>query len=175
MVDLPQGNVNSTQGVLLGLLHHGPRTGWDLLQEVKAGLARFFNITPSHLYRELAALEDRGLIRPGAPGPRDRRPFRITAAGKRAFAGWIATPPGPEQIRYPLLVTLWFGAHLDAETMAGFVAAERDEHAVRLARYEAMTVDDPNVAAVVSFGVHYERAVLDWLATLPVEKDRRRV
>jgi hypothetical protein len=30
-----------------------------------------------------------------------------------------------------------------------------------------MHTDDPHVAAVVSFGVHYERAVLEWLAELP--------
>ena len=63
-------------------------------------------------------------------------------------------------------VTLWFGRHLDADTLAGFVAGARTEHEQRLTLYEALDVDDPNVRAVVSFGVHYERAVLGWLDEL---------
>jgi DNA-binding PadR family transcriptional regulator len=156
--------LNATQGPILGLLHDGPKTGWDLLQEVRTGLARFWNITPSHVYRELNTLEQRKLVRGGKPGAREKRPFTITAAGRRAFAAWIAEAPGPEQIRYPLLVRLWFGRYLDETTLSKFVAAERDEHTRRLALYEEMHPGDPHVDAVVRFGVHYERAVLEWLA-----------
>ena len=71
---LPEGNVkvnelNATQGSLLGFLHDGPKTGWDLLQQVEGVLDRFWNITPSHVYRELRALEERGLVKAGDPGP----------------------------------------------------------------------------------------------------------
>ena len=158
--------LNATQGSLLGFLHDGPKTGWELLQEARAGLARFWNVTQSHVYRELATLESRKLIRAGQAGPRDRRPYTITAAGRRAFAAWIAEPPGAEQIRFPLLVTLWFGRHLPRQTLQSFVAAARAEHADRLAQYETIHVADEHVSAVVSFGVHYERAVLDWLDEL---------
>jgi DNA-binding PadR family transcriptional regulator len=159
-------SLNPTQGSLLGLLHDGPKTGWDLLQEVKAGLARFWNVTPSHIYRELNTLEQRKLIRAGKPGAREKRPFTITAAGRRAFTTWISEPPGPEQIRYPMLVRLWFGRLIDDDTLVSFIESERAEHAQRLALYEDMHATDPHVDAVVRFGVHYERAVLEWLEEL---------
>jgi DNA-binding PadR family transcriptional regulator len=162
--------LNATQGSLLGFLHDGPRTGWDLLQEVEGGLSRFWNITSSHVYRELRTLEARRLIRAGAPGPRDRRPFTLTAAGKREFNAWIAQAPGPEQIRFPLLVTLWFGRHLDRDTLAGFLDASRREHEQRLHLYRAVAervpADDPHTAAVVGFGLAYEQAVVGWLDDL---------
>jgi DNA-binding PadR family transcriptional regulator len=158
--------LNATQGTLLGLLLDGPKTGWELLHEARGGLARFWNITQSHAYRELAALERRRLVRASAPGPRDRRPFAVTAAGRRAFAAWLSEPPGNEQLRFPLLVSLWFGRHLDRATLAGFVASARAEHQARLAEYRAVQTDDVHVGAVVSFGIHYERAVLDWLDEL---------
>jgi DNA-binding PadR family transcriptional regulator len=160
--------LNPTQGSLLGLLHDSPKTGWDLLQEVRAGLARFWNVTPSHVYRELNTLEQRKLVRAGKPGAREKRPFAITAAGRRAFTAWISDPPGPEQIRYPLLVRLWFGRLIDDESLASFIDAERAEHAQRLALYEDMHADDPHVDAVVRFGVHYERAVLAWLDEITI-------
>jgi DNA-binding PadR family transcriptional regulator len=160
------GRLNATQGSLLGFLHDGPKTGWDLLAEVERGLARFWNVTPSHVYRELRVLEDRGLVRAGAPGVRDRRPFAITAAGRRAFADWIAEDPGPEQIRFPLLVKLWFGRHLDPAARRRFLAASRRDHEERLALYEGLTAPDADTGAVIAFGVAYEQAVLGWLEHL---------
>jgi len=169
-VDLPKGNVkpvglNDTQGSLLGFLHSGPMTGWDLIEAVNAGLRRFWNVTTSHVYRELKVLEERKLVRAGASGPRDRRPYAITAAGRRAFARWIAQPPGPEQMRIPLLVTLWFGEHLDPAVLCGFRDDARADHEARLESYRAVLarVEDPYVAAVVRFGIRYEEAVLSWL------------
>ena len=171
--------LNATQGALLGFLHDGPRTGWDLLDEAARGLQRFWNVTSSHVYRELKALEGRGFIKAGRPGPRDRRPYAITPAGRAAFASWIAQEPGPEQIRLPLLVTLWFGAHLDDATLARFVEAHRTMHETRLAEYRdiaARTGDQhPHLTAVLAFGISYEEAFLRWLVELPFGRERARV
>jgi DNA-binding PadR family transcriptional regulator len=169
--------LNATQASLLGFLHDGPATGWDLLETVRRGLARFWNVTPSHVYRELRTLEERGLVRASDPGPRDRQPFRITAKGRRAFTRWIHQEPGPEQIRIPLLVTLWFAKHLDPAILARFCEHHRAEHDRRLTEYEALagalagTEADPNIAAVIDFGIAYERAFVDWLARLPASAD----
>ncbi len=157
------GGLNATQGSLLGFLFDGPKTGWDLLQEIDRGLSRFWNVTPSHVYRELRALEDRALVTAGRTGIRDRRPFTITAAGKKAFQQWIAREPGPEQIRNPLLITLWFGRHLDPDTLAGFLASNRRVHEARLAHYEGIAASDPHTAAVLGFGIAYEKAVIGWI------------
>ena len=170
--------LNATQGSLLGFLHEGPATGWDLLEEVRRGLARFWNTTSSHVYRELKTLESRGLIRAGTPGARDKQPFVISAAGRRAFSEWIHTEPASEQIRVPLLVTLWFAKHLDDATLARFVANARLEHERRLAEYHAVIDEmgagardtsssgDPHVRAVVEFGIAYEQAFVSWLTAL---------
>lgn len=162
--------LNATQGSLLGFLHDGPMTGWDLLQAVERGLARFWSITPSHVYRELRVLEDRALVVAGEPGVRDRVPFSLTPAGRAAFAAWVRNPPGPEQIRFPLLLTLWFGRHLDPADLETFVRESRDDHEQRLALYKTLepTVgnNDPHRGAVLRFGIAYEQAVIGWLDEL---------
>jgi DNA-binding PadR family transcriptional regulator len=167
--------LNATQGSLLGFLHERPKTGWDLLQEASHGLARFWNVTTSHLYRELKVLEERGLIEAGERGPRDRRPYAITPAGVEAFAEWIVQEPGPEQIRIPLLVSLWFAKHIDDATLAGFIESHRAVHEQRLAEYREVsrgtTGRDPHVDAVVQFGISYEEAFLAWLAALPFGRE----
>ena len=163
--------LNATQGSLLGFLHDGPLTGWDLLQRVEQGLSRFWNITPSHVYRELRTLESRRLIRAGKTGARDRRPFTITASGRRAFAEWIAQPPGPEQMRFPLIVTLWFGRHLGPDRLAEILTAAHREHGDRLTLYRSLAPPDPHTAAVVGFGIAYEEAVVGWLSGLLAGED----
>jgi DNA-binding PadR family transcriptional regulator len=164
--------LNGTQASLLGFLHEGPKTGWDLLDEIGRGLGRFWNVTQSHAYRELKALEEQGLVRAGEPGPRDRRPFTITRKGRAAFARWLAEEPAAEQIRFPLLVSLWFGRHLDDERLAAFLGSQRRTHAERLARYreikKGLGDKDPHRAAVVQFGIRYEEAMLRWLDDLEV-------
>jgi DNA-binding PadR family transcriptional regulator len=174
-----ESELNATQASLLGFLHDGPATGWDLIEEVRRGLARFWNVTSSHVYRELKSLEARGFVRARKPGARDKQPFAITASGRRAFAEWIHQEPAPEQIRVPLLVTLWFAKHLDDATLAKFLDSHRVEHERRLSEYRGIidamssaakpgsSAGDPHVRAVVEFGIAYEQAFVDWIDHLP--------
>jgi DNA-binding PadR family transcriptional regulator len=173
--------LNATAASLLGFLHAGPLTGWDLVSTAELVIGDFWKLTRSQVYRELTAMADAGLITAGATGPRERRPYELTDAGRRAFQHWLHTEPGPEQIRYPLLLTLSFGAHLEPELLAGFVAAHRERHEERLAVYraaraaateaatEAGADPDPYALATLDFGIRYEQAVLDWFDALPPE------
>lgn len=87
-------------------------------------------------------------------------------------AAWLRQPPGSEQIRYPLLLTIAFGRHLPPADLAQFVAEHRATHAQRLAGYCALQDEaganlDAYAAATLDFGIRYEAAVLDWFDNLP--------
>ncbi|GAA3622034.1 hypothetical protein GCM10022419_129640 [Nonomuraea rosea] len=163
-------DLNATGASLLGFLHDAPKTGWDLLQEIERGFGHFWNVTASHVYRELKALQARGYIEAGERQARDRRPYTITASGREAFADWLRQAPGQETMRIPLLVTLWFGAHLDPGLLREFIEGHQAVNARRLARYRSVPSDmldaDPYLAAVVGFGIAYEQAVLAWMDSL---------
>jgi DNA-binding PadR family transcriptional regulator len=166
--------LNATAASLLGFLHERPMTGWDLVATAQALIGDFWSLTRSQVYRELAAMERDGLIRAGRVGARDKRPFQLTDAGRAAFAEWIDREPGPENIRYPLLLTLAFARHLRPERLRQFLAHHRQAHADRLEEYETLRTEaggelDPYAAATLDFGVRYERAVLDWFDNLPPE------
>jgi DNA-binding PadR family transcriptional regulator len=168
--------LNATQGSLLGFLHEGPKTGWELLQQVENGLSRFWNVTSSHVYRELRTLEDRGFVIAGDRGVRARVPFTITTSGRSAFEEWIMQAPGPEQIRFPLLVTLWFGRFLEPDLLDEFLGQARTEHMRRLDFYRSArssSVDDPHRDAVIRFGVAYEEAIVNWLASMDRDTDHQ--
>ena len=147
-------------------------TGWELVATAERVIGSFWSLTRSQVYRELATMAESGLVEAGDTGPRDRRPYRVTTAGRDAFQAWLRTEPGPEQIRYPLLLTVRLGRLLPEDVLAGFLAAHRERHRGRLDAYEearphVVEADDPFALATLDFGIRYERAVLEWFESLP--------
>ena len=165
--------VNPTAAALLGLLHDGPMTGWELIGYAQQRIGEFWSLTQSQVYRELTTMAERGLLTVGSPGPRDRKPYALTDAGRAAFADWVARPPGADQVRIPLLLTIAFADHLPADRLAELVAGQRRVHEERLARYRehraAMDAAEvpPAARATLDFGLRHEQAVLDWFDALP--------
>ena len=167
--------LNATAASLLGFLHRGPMSGWDLAATAQTSIGDFWTVTRSQVYRELGWMDEAGLVEAGERGARERRPYSLTDRGREAFAEWIRREPGPETIRFPLLLTMAFGGALEPERLAGFVRLHRAVHSARLARYEA-TVADPDAGppdvygrSTLQFGIEYERAVLRWFDALPPE------
>jgi DNA-binding PadR family transcriptional regulator len=163
---------NATAASLLGFLHDGPLTGWELVETAELTIGDFWSLTRSQVYRELGKMAQEGLIVAGETGPRDRLPYALTTAGREAFAAWIDQEPGSETIRFPLLLTVAFGRHLDENRLVTYLNTHRRQHEQRLVTYtdllaQMSTDDDPHVVATLSFGVTYERAVLDWFDSLP--------
>jgi DNA-binding PadR family transcriptional regulator len=163
--------LNPTAASLLGFLHAGPMTGWDIGQTAEQSIGGFWNVTRSQVYRELRSLEAQGLIEPGETGPRDRRPFRLTEEGRRAFAAWIDRPPLGEIIRFPLLLTVFFREHVDQGRLDRALHEHELRHLRRLdaceQQVELLEGEDSGPAQVLRFGIEYERAVLRWFASLP--------
>ncbi|MEU1980618.1 PadR family transcriptional regulator [Nocardia sp. NPDC019395] len=161
--------LNSTAASLLGFLHEGPMSGWDLVNMAQERIGDFWTITQSQVYRELATMNSAGLVVKGESGARDRTPYRITDAGRAEFAEWIARDPSAETIRFPLLLTLNFGGHLDRAHLAAIIENSRKVHQERLDRYRAEDSGamSPHARATLEFGIGYERAVLEWFDRLP--------
>ncbi len=176
---MPTRPLNATSASLLGFLHERPMTGWDVLQVAQERIGNFWTLTQSQVYRELAAMADAGLVEVGPPGPRDRKPYRITPAGQAAFADWVDREPGLEQIRFPLLLTIMFAEHLPAGRLAEMIGTHRAVHAERLAGYQDVHTQLDGVIreqlpdadrfrlATLEFGLRYEAAVLAWFELLP--------
>jgi DNA-binding PadR family transcriptional regulator len=163
--------LNATAASLLGFLHWGPMSGWDLAATAEHVIGDFWSLTRSQVYRELAWMADAGLVERGERGPRERQPYALTDAGRAAFDGWASEEPGLETIRFPLLLAVVFGRHLPEEQLAAFVTAHRPRHERKLAEYRALADSDVGkdtfARATLDFGLLYEQAVLDWFDALP--------
>lgn len=170
--------MNATQASLLAILDGcgGELTGGELVRMAELRIGQFWSLTRSQVYRELVALERDGLVVPGVPGPREARPVRVTQEGRHRYRDWLTQQLPDDTIRIPVLLAVSFGASLDPAALRDLLASNRAEHQRRLQDYEALDAalasaadGEPWARATVSFGLHYERAVLAWFDTLPAE------
>ncbi|MDQ6615471.1 MAG: PadR family transcriptional regulator [Actinomycetota bacterium] len=166
--------LNATAASVLGLLHRGPMTGWDVARLAEVGLGDFWNVTQSQVYRELRNLQLLGLVEAGPAGARDKKPYTITVKGRVAFEEWMRREPGADLIRSPLLLMVFFGRHLDPVNRRRFLAIQRLRHEQRLDEYGRILArlgdDEPDLAKVLQFAVFHEEAVLRWFAWLHQEE-----
>lgn len=164
-------DLNPTAAAVLGYLGAGPLSGWDVAQGLSEVIGPYWNVTRSQVYRELHALAGAGLVEAGERGVRDRREYRRTPEGEAAFKDWLGEVPGPDNVRIPLLLKIFLGEDLPDSAMREFVGIHRREHLERLAAYEAslpaLEKAMPRQAILMRYGLLHERAVLEWLDSLP--------
>ena len=169
----PPAWLNPTAASLLGFLHAGDYSGYELVGVAERTIGNFWSLTRSQVYRELPGLAQAGYVRPGKLGPRAAQPYAITAAGKRAFRSWLAESAGADHARNPLVLRIGFGAHHAPGAVRQLVEEARGRHQEALATNRARATQlkkeggDPFLVATAEFGVAYERALLRWLDTVP--------
>ena len=76
----------------LGLLAQHPGSGYDLLKRFEKSMANVWPATQSQLYGELNKLAEAGLIEVTDIGPRGRKEYRITDAGRAELLRWVTNP-----------------------------------------------------------------------------------
>ena len=126
--------------VLLGLLHPEPRTGYDLAKTMEDELGAAWGAGVSQIYPALARLRRNGWVLLRTLGPRRGPPrllYRVTAAGRRELARWLASPPPAERRHDPLLVRLAFLDALPAAERRRVVAEIDGAIAAEMERWSA--------------------------------------
>ena len=169
--------LNATSASLLAILDEcgDEVTGAELARIAQTRIGDFWKLTRSQVYRELAALEDAGHVVAGAPGPRTARPYRLSPGGRREYRRWLADELPDETVRIPLLLAVGFGRVLPPGRLRSVLDEAEATHRARLGAYRTLDHElaaagvDPFARATLSFGLHYEEAVLRWFAALPDE------
>lgn len=152
----------ATAYAILGMLcFERELTGYDAKKWADASIRHFYWApATSHVYRELARLEDLGLVTSRgatADEPRTKRVYRITDAGRAAVAAWAAQPTDEAVVvKHPVALRAWLGHLVDQGRVREIV--EQHVDAVR-ARLDEI---DTSIAVAEELGMPYPAAVLRW-------------
>ncbi len=154
----------------LGLLAQHPGSGYDLLKRFEKSMANVWPATQSQLYGELNKLADTGLIEVSAIGPRGRKEYRATPAGRTELVRWIANPQDdpPERSAELLRVFLLGELPRDQARSHLIALAEHSESEVaRLKELEATTrwtetESDTYAHAALEYGLRFNAMQAKW-------------
>lgn len=153
----------ATAYAILGMLcFERELTGYDAKKWADASLRHFYWApATSHVYRELARLEDLGLVEARSATvdePRTKRVYRITPAGRAAVTEWAGAPTDePTVVKHAAALRVWLG-HL---VEPGSVRAVVEEHVVQT-RARLDEIDKSLAVAETLDAMAYPCAVLRW-------------
>ncbi len=170
---------------LLGLLAEEPMSGYDLTKRFDRSLRYVWSASHSQIYPELARLKERGLIRQATAGPRGRKAYDLTPAGRKEVERWLASPVPERTIREEAFLRVFFLWLLSPEDARGYLREKGAFHRANLAEYEAIkAAEEPATPAersariALESGIRHERALAEWaewaVGQVRVERPARR-
>ena len=163
---------SQTELAVLGALSIEPMTGYRLRAEIVETLGHFWHESFGQVYPALSALEAQGLVeREPAPGGRGNL-FRPTPAGLARLRELLAEPFQRPAPRDPLLLHLFFGAHVEPELLRQWLTATLEEAERACERYAGLRAEVERAGdfatqgrfrlLTVLAGLHGARARADW-------------
>jgi DNA-binding PadR family transcriptional regulator len=154
--------------VVLGLLAHGPRSGYDITAAVDRSTRFFWAASYGQIYPELRRLEREGLVEgEQAPrGGRDRRVYKLTRAGREALVEWLLGDTVTIELRDESLLRLFFADALPHEQALLLLEARKrghEEYLEILRAIEALPGADPTfVELVLRWGIEFNEWGARW-------------
>jgi len=153
----------------LGLLAQEPGSGYDLLKHFEKSMANVWPATQSQLYGELNKLAGAGLIEVSDIGPRGRKEYRITEAGRAELRRWVANPDDDPAFRSAPLLRVFLLGEIPPEDARKHMVATAEHADAEVRRLEelrdAVDWDEDE-------GLFYGRAALEYgLRTNAMEAD----
>nr|WP_122012707.1 PadR family transcriptional regulator [Maliibacterium massiliense] len=164
---------------LLGLLHYGEMTGYELDRAFKSSLAFFWHAQTSQVYRELDAMQQRGWLTSRVVVQQEKpnkRVYALTRAGEEEFLRWLAQDHVDMRIKHAFLMQLFFSGvrppHENIALLERYIQAH--EQALRdmagvaqsVAHYAPETPDAARTTfywqASADFGRRYMQMNIDW-------------
>jgi DNA-binding PadR family transcriptional regulator len=154
----------------LGLLAQHPGSGYDLLKRFEKSMANVWPATQSQLYGELNKLAAAGLIEVSDVGPRGRKEYRVTAAGREELVRWVTSPQDDPPLRSSALLRVFLLGELPPEDARKHVLALEEHANAELARLtalrDALTWGDDEAAfygrAALEYGLRLAAMEADW-------------
>jgi PadR family transcriptional regulator AphA len=177
--------LSATAYVILGMLRHQPRSGYEIKQVVDNSTRFFWAASYGQIYPELRKLAKAGMVegesRP--TGGRKRTVYRLTPAGRKELRRWLDEPPEVFEMRDEALLKLFFAGAAQPGKAAEIIEARKRFHEQKLAKLReiepvASAAADPFPYQVLRYGIAFSEWVVAWceraIEELPETKTTRK-
>ncbi|WP_116212903.1 PadR family transcriptional regulator [Streptomyces olivoreticuli] len=160
----------SLRHAMLGLLANRPASGYDLMKRFETSLSSVWPATQSQVYGELGKLTKSGLLEVAAEGPRGRKEYAITEAGRAELHHWLTESDPPPARRSDALLRVFFLNHLTPLEATAYLLGEADRAAGQRGALEELEKkidwgDDPlsvNGRLTLEYGLRFTAMREEW-------------
>lgn len=165
-----------TTYAILGFLADGPKSGYEIKQDIEVQANHFWSESFGQIYPVLKKLTAEELIeKVDSPdsGKRSRQRYAISALGLAELKEWIVDPAEYATIRSEFLLKLFFGSHVDLDVSLQHLEEYKSWHLRRqnvytkyrqeLAKDKAPeSPESVYKMAVLEFGIESTKMALEW-------------
>ena len=163
-----------TAYVILGILHLGPHSGYDIKQLADVSTRHFWATSYGQIYPELKHLTEAGLIKAedASKGTRQRTLYHLTAKGKQKLQAWVSDPAIKTlEVRDEMLLKLFFADAMSREETVRHLKAMVRRHqqvVAGLQEHEPMAAAQPHRMKheVMNFGIAFHSWCAEWFGRL---------
>lgn len=165
---------NKTIYIILGLLNHEDLTGYDIKKRIDVSISLFWDVGFGQIYPSLKLMVKEGLVTKEEDGDNGRKRivYSITGKGKEELRKWLGTPVEKENVKYEILLKLFFSSELPAEDNIRVIEEFRERNKggldmLRLFKKELSGIldkdsDHLHYYLTVLFGEKVYSAYLEW-------------
>jgi PadR family transcriptional regulator AphA len=161
--------LSNTAYVILGMLRHEPRTGYEIKAAVDNSPRFFWAASYGQIYPELKQLAEAGLVKGEADprGGRKRTVYRLTAAGRKELRRWLERPAETFELRDEGLLKLFFSSASSPQAAAEAIAAKRGYHEQKLEHLRSIEAAVSDFAdrypyMVLRHGIEFSEWMIEW-------------
>ncbi len=159
---------------LLTSLLEKPTSGSELARRFDKSIGYFWQATHQQIYRELARLEEAGLVSSTAEeGARGRkRNYKVLTAGKAELKRWMSQPSEHRNLRDEMMVRVRAAAIIGPHGLQEDIRIRLEHHQAQLALYREIEKHDfkdkpkdPKLGLqhlLLNAGIEYEQMYIDF-------------
>ncbi|MCI3920962.1 PadR family transcriptional regulator [Paenibacillus sp. TRM 82003] len=159
----------NSQDVILGILMHERKSGYDIKRMFEQYFSMFYNASFGTIYPTLARMEKDGLLTKESlvqTGKPNKNVYTITEAGREAFRRYLASDMQDVEIKSDFMVRLFFGGLAEeAQVRQWFeegLERARQSYASLQAEFERWKRDlTPTQRVCLKIGLSNQRALID--------------
>jgi len=163
--------------IILGMVQNEALTGYDIKKWIELGIGNFYKASYGNLYPALKRLAEKGLVamREQPQGGREKKYYKSTELGKKAFIDWLEMPFDFSLGASALLAKIYFFGQLSEDIRNRQLHEYETHYRQSLRKLEAMEKGlssdaDYFMQSTLYYGIRNTQTAIEWFEHIKAQK-----